>query len=311
VGLLTSDVPGTLRAVIREDLANHGGRLRSPAFRALAVYRFGRWRDGLASGPVRKLLWPVYETLRRHIRGRYRIELHHTAAIGRRVLVPDEGDVVVGNDSVIGDGCVLAAGATMAKTKVGRPGRPEIGARVVIGPGATFIGGVRVGDDAVIGPNAVVFTDVPSGGVLLAPASTAGPGDTPGPRPGPLDPDRFGRLPDRDVPDGSSVGHDVRVARCGIPRLLGPVEIGDGCVLHERVTLGWDPPYDPRGAETRTRLGARVHLSPGAVVLRGVSIGDDVWVGPNAVVDEDVPSGWRVGAPTGRVFSALRASSAT
>jgi serine O-acetyltransferase len=48
----------------------------------------------------------------------------------------------------------------MAKTKVGRPGRPVIGNRVRIGPGAVFVGGVEVGDDAMIGPNAVVFAEV-------------------------------------------------------------------------------------------------------------------------------------------------------
>lgn len=42
-------------------------------------------------------------------------------------------------------------------------GSPWIGDRVQLGPGARIVGPVRIGNDAAIGPNAVVETDVPDG----------------------------------------------------------------------------------------------------------------------------------------------------
>jgi serine acetyltransferase len=56
-------------------------------------------------------------------------------------------------------------------------------------------------------------------------------------------------------------------------------------------------------------LGRRVELSPGCVVVRGVSIGDDVWVGPNAVVHEDVPARSAVLTEPARLFGGIRDTS--
>jgi len=38
-----------------------------------------------------------------------------------------------------------------------------LGDRVFIGTGAKVLGGVKIGDDAVVGANAVVLIDVPAG----------------------------------------------------------------------------------------------------------------------------------------------------
>jgi len=41
---------------------------------------------------------------------------------------------------------------------------------VEVGPGAVIFAGVKIGDDAVIGPNAVVMSDVPAGARVFAEA---------------------------------------------------------------------------------------------------------------------------------------------
>ncbi|WP_416879523.1 serine O-acetyltransferase, partial [Litorimonas sp.] len=43
----------------------------------------------------------------------------------------------------------------------GKGGVPKIGNRVHIGPGAQILGPVTIGDDAIIGANAVVLIDIP------------------------------------------------------------------------------------------------------------------------------------------------------
>jgi serine O-acetyltransferase len=76
--------------------------------------------------------------------------------------------------------------------------------------------------------------------------------------------------------------------------------LGDDCVLRHNVTIGLG------GAEAddepAPRFGDRVKLSPGAVVLGGVTVGDDVRIGPNTFVTSDVPSGAHVLEPPTRVL---------
>ena len=47
-----------------------------------------------------------------------------------------------------------------------RNGYPKIGNRVFVGAGAKIIGDVTIGDDVVIGANAVVTKNIPSGTVV-------------------------------------------------------------------------------------------------------------------------------------------------
>jgi serine O-acetyltransferase len=44
---------------------------------------------------------------------------------------------------------------------------PKIGHRVYIGAGAKILGPVVIGDDAVVGANAVVTKDVPAGATVV------------------------------------------------------------------------------------------------------------------------------------------------
>lgn len=48
----------------------------------------------------------------------------------------------------------------------GGEGYPTIGNRCFIGAGAKIIGNIIIGDDVVIGANAVVTKDIPSGSVV-------------------------------------------------------------------------------------------------------------------------------------------------
>jgi serine O-acetyltransferase len=75
----------------------------------------------------------------------------------------------------------------------------------------------------------------------------------------------------------------------------GYAAIGDDCIIRHGVTIGnrrLDAPFEA------PRLGARVNVGAGAQILGPVSIGDDVRIGANAVVLDDVPAGaTAVGVP--------------
>ncbi|WP_160147635.1 serine O-acetyltransferase [Arthrobacter sp. TS-15] len=89
---------------------------------------------------------------------------------GLRIAHP--GTIVVNPQVVVGSGCTVHQGVTL-----GSSGGlvPKVGSNVWIGPGAQIFGGIRIGDGAVIGANAVVNRDVPRGAFMAGvPARVVG-----------------------------------------------------------------------------------------------------------------------------------------
>jgi serine O-acetyltransferase len=315
--------------LVREDYARHGSRLSNPGFVALFSYRFGRWRDGLPAGKVRKLLRLPYLVLHRRVRNRHRIELHYTTVVGRRVRLSGRGDIVIGNRVVLGDDCSVGQGVTLGKTRDDATGWPVIGDRVAIGPGAVIAGDIRVGDDAVVGPNSVVLADVPAGARVSArgavpekvPENPVAPGAsgtastrvfeaTTGARPLASALQRFvTRMRRISIEDAASVGPGLRLHRDGNIAIGEAATIGRDGLVGYGVTVGWRDDVEASRTPV-TRLGDRVVLGSGSVVLAGVTIGDDARIGVNAVVTDDVPAGAGVVCPRAGVLRSLRATTA-
>ena len=91
------------------------------------------------------------------------IEIHPAATIGRGLFIDHGMGVVIGETTVIGDHVTLFQGVTLGGTGKERGKRhPTIGHHVVIGAGAKILGNITVGDDSMIGANAVVIRDVPN-----------------------------------------------------------------------------------------------------------------------------------------------------
>ena len=90
------------------------------------------------------------------------IPLHCSIAGG--LLLPHPNGVVFHNDVEIGPNCLIFQQVTLGA----RQGRvPRLGGHVDIGAGAKLLGGIVVGDDALIGANAVVLDDVPQGATVV------------------------------------------------------------------------------------------------------------------------------------------------
>jgi serine O-acetyltransferase len=155
-----------LIAQISEDLAHYDSWTR-PGFHALAAHRVGVWRWGLPK-PVRAPVTAGYLLAQLLIRNVYSIELTSRTAVGRRLRLAHEGGVMIHPDVVIGDDCLIRQNVTIGIVSDDATAAPKIGNRVEIGAGAVIIGGVTIGDDARIGPNAVVTTNVPARGMAVA-----------------------------------------------------------------------------------------------------------------------------------------------
>lgn len=152
----------SLLQLIEEDLRNHGSDASRPGFRAIAVHRLGNWcmRDDSLRA---RLCRPLYRFLFRRVRNRYGIEIPWSVPVGRGVVFEHQGGIVIHGRSAIGDRCIIRQGVTLGNRSLERPDdAPYLGEDVNVGAGAKLLGGIRVGDGAVIGANAVVLDDVRS-----------------------------------------------------------------------------------------------------------------------------------------------------
>ena len=122
---------------------------------SIAAYQRHRGRNGPSHALMRKvararhLIWSVLT----------QSDVHPDATLGRKLMLPHPNGVVIHEEAVIGDECMIMQQVTVGM--IGEGQVPRIGNRVYIGAGAKIIGNVTVGDDARIGGNAVVTKDVP------------------------------------------------------------------------------------------------------------------------------------------------------
>lgn len=160
--------PPGLMALIREDLAAHGGYWTQPGFQAVAFARFGQWRMRVRSKLLRAPLSLIYSFMFLRARNVYGIEIPHTVKLGRRVVFEHQHGIVIHGQAVIGDECIIRQGVTLGNRTLDEPLQaPTLGKRVNVGAGAKILGNVTIGDDATIGANAVVAKDVPAGAMAV------------------------------------------------------------------------------------------------------------------------------------------------
>jgi serine O-acetyltransferase len=147
---------------IRADLRAYGGRWGSQGFWAMSVYRFGRWRYGVRPALLRKSMSAAYRILFKLVQVATGIELPCEATIGRGFVIDHHGGVIISGYARIGDECRIRDGVCIGLARVEDPCAPVIGNRVDIGSGAKLLGRITIGDDVLIGANAVVLSDVPA-----------------------------------------------------------------------------------------------------------------------------------------------------
>jgi serine O-acetyltransferase len=128
-------------------------------FQALLAHRIAhtlaRW--GVPVLPAACRRWAV---------GACAVDILPRATIGGGCIVAHGVGLVVGGGTVIGEDCTLLHGVTLGEVRFDELDCPRVGNRVTIGAGAKVLGGITVGDDAVVGAGAVVLSDVPPGAVV-------------------------------------------------------------------------------------------------------------------------------------------------
>lgn len=157
---------------IHQDWISHGRDWTLPGFRAVAIYRLGVWRYGIAPRLVRIPFSLLYKVLFRHARSVYGIEIRDSASIGENFVVDHQSGIVIHGGCLIGDGCRIRQNVCLGiKSVDDLHAVPQLGNNVDIGAGAVLLGAIKIGDNVVIGANSVVLKDVAANKIVVgAPA---------------------------------------------------------------------------------------------------------------------------------------------
>ncbi|MGE0114240.1 MAG: serine O-acetyltransferase [Steroidobacteraceae bacterium] len=153
--------------LILEDLKTQRERLLALGFWALLVYRFGHSRFVIKNRILRAPWTFIYLALNKLVEIVCGISIGSTARIGRRLAIEHHGCIVIHGATEIGDDCLIRHGVTTGNSGSSDPlGAPIIGHRVEIGAGAKLLGRITIGNDAIIGANAVVVRNVPDNAIV-------------------------------------------------------------------------------------------------------------------------------------------------
>lgn len=96
------------------------------------------------------------------------IEIHPGAVIGRRLFIDHGMGIVIGETSIIGDGCTIYHGVTLGGTgKEKKKRHPTLKNNIIVGCGAKVLGNIVISDNVKIGANSVVLKDVPKNSTVV------------------------------------------------------------------------------------------------------------------------------------------------
>lgn len=98
----------------------------------------------------------------------YNLEISPQTKIGGGLRIDHPYGITINPKTIIGNNCTLHCGILIGCEARGvRKGVPIIGNQVWIGAHAVIVGGVTIGDDVLIAPNAYVNCNIPSHSVVL------------------------------------------------------------------------------------------------------------------------------------------------
>jgi putative colanic acid biosynthesis acetyltransferase WcaB len=122
----------------------------------MRMFRFGQ----ALPNALRKWYQPIYYVVVDIVVG---VSLPLQTEIGGGFVLRHGQGVVISWKSKIGSECELHQHVTLGEKD---NAAPVLGNQVTIGANSVLLGGILIGDGAVVGAGSVVLTDVPAGGVV-------------------------------------------------------------------------------------------------------------------------------------------------
>jgi serine O-acetyltransferase len=153
---LTRGHAGRLTA-IRVTLTNRG-------LQSVILYRLARacWKSHLPLLPM------LLSRMAQHL---FAVDISYKAELGPGIVIVHCFGVVIGSDTKVEGDCCIFHGVTLGDrgsewvNSDREDGHPRVGREVMFGAGAKVLGPITIGDNCVIGANAVVLSDVPANSV--------------------------------------------------------------------------------------------------------------------------------------------------
>jgi serine O-acetyltransferase len=160
---------------IRSDFCAHNRDWSAQGFWVMVVYRFGRWRYSVRPAIARKCCSLIYKLLFKFVQIITGIELPCEAEVGRNFVIDHFGGIIVSGYAKFGDNCRIRNGVTVGLRRIEEKFAPVIGNNVDIGAGAKLLGPIKIGDNVIVGANAVVLCDVPANSIAVGVPATIKP----------------------------------------------------------------------------------------------------------------------------------------
>lgn len=135
--------------------------LLSQGLWAIIVFRLGFFLSSIKI-PLRVIPLIIYGLMKKIIEIITGIDIGTSANIGEGFYINHFGNIHINTNSKIGKNCFINNGVTIGETgKYSIPDAPIIGDNCYIGAGAKILGNIKIGNDVIIGANAVVTKSIP------------------------------------------------------------------------------------------------------------------------------------------------------
>lgn len=117
-----------------------------------------------SKNPKFKFLTPLYMHL---LYSKYNIIISHKSDIKGVINFPHPLGIVIGEGVIIGNNVTIYQNVTLGRKDKEINKYPIIGDNVTIYAGAKILGNVKIGNNAIVGANAVVLKDVPDNSIAV------------------------------------------------------------------------------------------------------------------------------------------------
>lgn len=158
-----------MNKLIKSDLYRSQGNLGSVAFiNALRTdvsfqYMFV-WRKIKMKSKINL----IYRLVRKILYNHHGIEIPDSVQIGAGMQMIHPRDITINSATIIGNNCTILKGVTIGSQLRGkRQGAPKIGDNVYLGLNSSIVGGIVIGNNVLIAPNAYVNFDVPDNSIVI------------------------------------------------------------------------------------------------------------------------------------------------
>lgn len=114
-----------------------------------------------------KLMRPLWLALLKLCSFKFGIQIPAGVKIGKGFRISHWGAIVMNPCVVLGKNCNIAQNVLIGSAQGKRKGIPVLGDNDVVNAGAVIVGGVIIGNNVLIAPNAFVNFDVPDNSIVI------------------------------------------------------------------------------------------------------------------------------------------------